>query len=204
MYAQQKIQQPLQGNLKLHQQHFLQQQAMVQRSFLQVFWVHFANLCSHSFNVPWSFGGEPPASLSVPPKTSVIARTAVEIVIEKAVNIENMVISCSWKRVQILPDNDVSSSRTFAMVFLILVTCVWRSFRFFDSISSLACFWVLKHIVFLCITVFVHQYSQDTFLLLWTFLISLLMCLSVSVSFDVLFKSSPCMLCKTLSMPPSF
>ena len=37
MYVQQQIQRPFQENLKLHQQHFLQQQSMLQQPFLQVF-----------------------------------------------------------------------------------------------------------------------------------------------------------------------
>ena len=62
--------------------------------------------------------------MPLPLKTPVIAKAVVEIIIERAVNIEDMVISCSRKRVQILSANDVSSSRIFAMVCLILVTCV--------------------------------------------------------------------------------
>ena len=83
MYVQQQIQQPFQENLKLHQQHF-PQQAMLQRPFLQS-----ASLSNHFFKISSSFGGEPPVP-PPPPKTPVIARTIVEIVIEKAVNIEKM------------------------------------------------------------------------------------------------------------------
>ena len=53
----------------------------------------FANLSNHFFKTPSSFGGEP--SVSPPPlKTPVMERTIVEIVIERAVSIENMVIPC--------------------------------------------------------------------------------------------------------------
>ena len=73
-----------------------------------------------------------------------MARTIVEIVIEKAVNIENMVMPCSRNRARIISANDVFLSRTFSRVFLTLATCVRRSFRFCDSISSLAFFSVFK------------------------------------------------------------
>ena len=67
----------------------------------------FANLSNHFFKIPSSFGVEPPVSPS-PPETPVIARTIVEIVTERAVNIENMVMPCSLNKVQILSANDVS------------------------------------------------------------------------------------------------
>ena len=50
-----------------------------------------ANLSNHFFKAPLSFDGGPP----IPPphpKTPVMAKTIVATVIEKAVNIENMVI----------------------------------------------------------------------------------------------------------------
>ena len=49
-------------------------------------------LSNHFLKAPSSFGGKPPAS---PPKTLVMARAVVEIVIERAVSIENMVMPCS-------------------------------------------------------------------------------------------------------------
>ena len=48
----------------------------------------FASLCNHFFKTPSSFQPSPL-------KTPVIARTIVEIVIERAVSIENMVMPCS-------------------------------------------------------------------------------------------------------------
>ena len=66
-----------------------------------------ANLSNHFFKTPLSFGGEPPVPLS-PPKTPVMARTIIEIVIERAVSIENIVIPCSLNKVQILSANNVS------------------------------------------------------------------------------------------------
>ena len=80
-----------------------------------------ASLSNHFFQTPSSFGGESPVS---PPKTSVMARKIVEMVIERAVSIENMVIPCSRNKVRILSAKDVSLSRTFSTVFLILATCV--------------------------------------------------------------------------------
>ena len=79
-----------------------------------------------------------------PPKTSVMAKTIVEMVIERAISIEDMVILCSRIKVGILSAKDVSVSIIFSRVYLILVTCVWRSFRFCDSISILACFSVFR------------------------------------------------------------
>ena len=53
-----------------------------------------ANLSNHFFKVPSSFGEEPTAP-PPHPKTLVIARTIVEIVIERAVNMVKMVIPFS-------------------------------------------------------------------------------------------------------------
>ena len=57
----------------------------------------FASLSNHFFKIPLSFGVEPP--VPPPPKTPVIARTIPEIVIEKAVSIENMVMPYSRNKV---------------------------------------------------------------------------------------------------------
>ena len=62
-----------------------------------------ANLSSHLL----SFGVELPVPLSTP-KTPVMARTVVEIVIERVVSIETIVIPCSQNKVQILSTNGVS------------------------------------------------------------------------------------------------
>ena len=144
MYVQQRIQRPFQGNLR--QQHFPKWQAMLQWPFLQTFWVHLLTylttvsrslllLVENLLSLP------PPPTL---PKTPVIARTIVEIVIERAVSIENMAIPCSENKVRILSANDAFWSRTYSRVFLIPATCVWRYFQFLDSISSLAFFSVFR------------------------------------------------------------
>ena len=65
-----------------------------------------ASLSNYFFKIPSSFGGEPPFPLP-PPKAPVMARTIVEIVIEKAVSIENIVLPCSRNKVRILSANDV-------------------------------------------------------------------------------------------------
>ena len=83
-----------------------------------------ANLSNHFFKVPSSFDGEPPASPLPPQKTPVTARAIVEIVMDRAVSIAAIVIPCSRNKVQILPAKDVSLSRTFSKVCLILATCV--------------------------------------------------------------------------------
>ena len=68
----------------------------------------FASLSNHFFKAVlslsffWRTPVPPP-----PPKTPVIARTIVEIVIEKAVSIENIVMLCSRNKVRILSANDV-------------------------------------------------------------------------------------------------
>ena len=84
----------------------------------------FANLSNHFLNTPSSFGVEPPVPLPPPPKTPAIASTIIEIVIERAVSIENIVIPCSENKVQILSANDVFLSRTFSRVCLILATYI--------------------------------------------------------------------------------
>ena len=53
-----------------------------------------ANLSNHFFKAPSPFSGEPSAPLPHP-KTPVIARTIIEIVIERAVNMAKMLIPCS-------------------------------------------------------------------------------------------------------------
>ena len=83
-----------------------------------------ANLSNHFFKVPLSFDGEPPSSQLPPPKTPVMARAIVEIVMDRAVSIVAIVIPCSRNKVQILSAKDVSLSRTFSKVCLILATCV--------------------------------------------------------------------------------
>ena len=101
-----------------------------------------ASLSNHFFKVPLPFDGEPVPP--VPQKTPVMERTIVQIVIDRVVSIAAMVIPCSLNRMRILSPKDVSLSRTFSMVCFILATCVWRSFRFCNNISSLACFSVFR------------------------------------------------------------
>ena len=98
-----------------------------------------ANLSNYFFKVSLSFDGGPPVPLP-PSKTPVMARKIVEILIERAVSFESIVIPCYLNKVRILSANDASLSRTFSRVCLILATWVWRSFQFCESISSLACF----------------------------------------------------------------
>ena len=81
------------------------------------------SLSNHFFKVLLSFDAEPPAPQR-PPKTFVMPRIIVEIVMDRAVSIENMVMPCSRNKVQILSAKDASLSRTFSRVCLILATCV--------------------------------------------------------------------------------
>ena len=81
-----------------------------------------ASLSNHFSGLPASWWRAPvPPS---PPETPVMMRTIVAMVTEKAVNIEKMVMPCSLNKIQILSARDVSLSRTFSMVCLILATCV--------------------------------------------------------------------------------
>ena len=82
-----------------------------------------ASLPNHFFKTPSSFDGQPSAPPSLP-KTPVIASTIVELVIERAVSIEKIVIPCSRNKVRIFSADDLFLSRTFYRVCLILVTCV--------------------------------------------------------------------------------
>ena len=67
-----------------------------------------ANLPNHLFKGPLPFGGEPLVPPPpTPPKTPVIERKVVEIVIERAVIIENMVILCLPNKVRILSAKDI-------------------------------------------------------------------------------------------------
>ena len=75
------------------------------------------------FKTPSSFDGESPVP-TPPLKTPLIARIIVEIVIERAVSIENMVIPCSRIKVQILSARDVSLSRTFSRVLCLKIFLV--------------------------------------------------------------------------------
>ena len=53
-----------------------------------------ASLSNHFFEVLLSFDGVPPAPLPPPQKIPVMARTIVEIVMDRAVSIAAMVIPC--------------------------------------------------------------------------------------------------------------
>ena len=82
-----------------------------------------ASLSNHFFKAHLSFDGGPPAPPPLP-KTPVMARTIAEIVIERSVSIENIVMPCSRNKVRILSPRDISLSRTFSRVYLILATCI--------------------------------------------------------------------------------
>ena len=137
---------------------------MLQRPFLQVIWVHLLTYPT-IFQDLFFFW-----RTSCPPTSfKNTCRTIVEIVIERAVSIENKVMPCLQNKVRILFANDVSWSRTFAIVCLILATCVWRSFRFCESIQALSVFRYSSRLICFCTTVFVHWYSWGRFLLTLAF-----------------------------------
>ena len=128
---------------------------------------------------------------------NLLPSTIVEINIEGAVSIENIVMPCSRNKVGILSAKDAFLSRTFSRVCLILATCVCRCLGFCDSILALPVFRYLGRLIYLCITALAHQNKWDHFLLL----VSLFIRLLISVNFDVLFKSPPCIPFKALSIP---
>ena len=147
MYVQQQIQWSSQQNLKWHQQYFPRWQTMLQQPFLRAFWEHPLAYLTIFLGSPYLLMKDPHTPSPRPlllPKTTVMERTIVEIVVERAVSLKNMVIPCSLNKVRILSAKDGSFSRIFSRVCLILATYVWRSFQFCDSISSLACFLVFK------------------------------------------------------------
>ena len=67
------------------------------------------SLSNHFFKAPLSFGGEPPVP-PPPPKTSVMARTILQMVIERADRVATIVMSCSLNRMRILSAKDASLS----------------------------------------------------------------------------------------------
>ena len=135
----------------------------------------FASRSNQFIKTPSPFGGEAPVPLPLP-KTPV--RIIVEIVMDRAVSI---VIPCSRNKIRILSANDASWPRTFAIICLILATCVWRSFRICDRISSLAYFSVFKSSDLSLCNCLCSSFSTSS-----NFLVSLLMRLSISVSLKVL------------------
>ena len=83
MCVQQQIQRPFQENLKSHQQH------SASTAFPTSLLSAFASLPNHFFKTPSFFDGGHPVPPPPPPKTPVMARTIVEMVIERAVSIGN-------------------------------------------------------------------------------------------------------------------
>ena len=75
-------------------------------AFLESLLIASSNLSNHFFRAPLTFDGVP-SVLHSPVKTRVIARTVIEMVIQKAIRIENMVIPCSRNKVRILSAKDV-------------------------------------------------------------------------------------------------
>ena len=71
-----------------------------------------ASLFNHLFKTPLSFDGEPPAP-PPSPKTPVIASTMVQIVIERAVSTEKMVMPCSRNKVRIFSAKDYFYPKPF-------------------------------------------------------------------------------------------
>ena len=126
-----------------------------------------------------------------PPKTPVKASTIVEMVIERAVTIEKIVVPCSRNKVRNLSAKDVFLSKTFSRVCLILATCVWRSFRFCDSISNLACFSVFKSSNLSLYSCLCSSESVGSFSTSSNFLVSLFMRFLISLNFECYLRVHP-------------
>ena len=82
-----------------------------------------ASLFNQLIKVPSSFGGKPP-TLPPPPKTPVMGSTIAEMVIERAVRTEKIVVPSSQNKVRIFYAKDKFLLRTFSRVCLVLSTCV--------------------------------------------------------------------------------
>ena len=153
-------------------------------AFLVSLLIAFASFVNHFFKALSSFGrGNPEAvGLTPPPTTHVIARAIVEMIIERDESIDIILILCSRNRIWIRSAKDLSSSRTFSMVCLILAIWVCRSSRVSGSISRFACL-SLCH----CLCSSEHVGSSSTPI---NFLLSFLMRLTISLNFETLFTSS--------------
>ena len=108
----------------------------------------FTSLSNHFFSRPLRLLMEnllsPPPAPPTLPRSPMTESTIVVIPAKRTVSVEIIVTIYSGIKVRILSGKCVFLSRTFSMVYLILATCVWRSFRFCDNISNLACFSVFK------------------------------------------------------------
>ena len=147
MYVQQQIQWPFLNNLKWHQQPSQDVRQCLNNLSYESFECICRRLSNHFFKTTACFDGESAAPPSAP-KTPSYGKYNCWNSHWKGVQDWKyalvMVIPCSWNKVQILSAKDVFLSRTFSRICLILATCVWRYFRFCDSISSLACFSVFR------------------------------------------------------------
>ena len=82
------------------------------------------SLFDHFFKTPLLFGDPEAEGSSSPPKTPVIETAIVNMIIERAVSIDSIVIPCSRNKIQTLSAKDASLSGIFSMICLILATYV--------------------------------------------------------------------------------
>ena len=108
---------------------------------------------------PLAFGGDDPeaAEPPSPQKTPVIAITVDGTAIERAVNVDTIVIPCSQNKVRIRSIKGLSSLRTFSVVCLILSMCVRRSLRFCNRNLTLVSVQCSSLLAYLYIAAFVLQ-----------------------------------------------
>ena len=105
MYVQQQIQQPCLKTYDSTNSTFHD----IRQCFNNLSSTSFeTSLFNHFFKVPSSFGGEAAPPPPPPPKASVTASKIVEIVIERAVSTDIIVIPCSRNKVRILCAKNVS------------------------------------------------------------------------------------------------
>lgn len=101
-----------------------------------------AGLFNNFLKVFLSFGDPEAAGLS---PLLIIARTIIKTVIERALSIDAIVIiPWSQDNVQIRSAKELSSSRIFPKVCLLLATCVWISSWIFNSVLIVAYFLVFE------------------------------------------------------------
>ena len=101
-------------------------------------------LLIHSFKPASSLGGGSSLDAAAPPPPGNNASTSTSMAIPIAVSMEAIVIPCSLNRVQIFSANEVSLSKTLAIVSLKLVFWDLSLFLRISSDHQFACLFLLS------------------------------------------------------------
>ena len=108
----------------------------------------------------------------------------------------------SRNKLQILSAKDEFFSRIFSRVSLILAILAFEGlFDFVIVFLILPVFQYSSRLIYPWINCLCSSEKVGSFSTFSNILVSLFMRLLISVNFEVLFKSSPCMLCKALLIP---